>query len=852
MTYNARSRRLVFTPARELVHLRTNLTSQVTQPTATNVVLNSSGASDSELWLERPKAPAVLHMGIGDINLTANFSRGSAAVCHGCAKCETQCEQAPLYPTDRLVHIRVLIDRDITEIFFAGGRAVLTIEQKGRSSHIEIGASAAVRLVNASSWQMGSIHTTTDAVLRAMRRPSKSDDGTCATGEMTPDLDRCPGGPPGYHTAQVASGAAAAAECAKLCCADPQCEVWVTRQLSVASGNCSAGASCCWLKPSCAGTLASPGTTSGTVLRRDPRFHFIDTAGWVGTEYTPARAANSLWWARFPEYAADIDRELAAARKMLGLRVLRIFLHTLAFEHVGAATHAEYVQRFLAIAEKHGMGVGIVLFGDGWNHGHGLPHAGNTGANASCVLDECCPRAADGSVGVKGCHNGCWFANPQDHQRGDPPASFDGQGGWSVSGLTAAFKPYVEAVVRPLAQDKRVVWWEAYNEPCAWRHYEARICTAFEVLTSTAIKELAYGWAKALHPIQPVISNWNTANNTFSDIIDIHLYSSDFVAWSEAVFAECPPHATNASLCNRGAVVTEAGARWFEGMLADAGSPLTVLHYLSALRETGAPFVPGVALAWELMVGNSNTRWSNGPPCVTPTALTKEPPIPWCGLLWPDGTPVSYTEAAATRRYLSGSSDFLMFEDFLPPRVAALPADVVLNLTAGAAGFSGAFNQTEHGAMVEASVWLGDEAATMTLSVGDAGANGAGWQVQLTHAKLDVLRVARAGAAGKVVGTLPASSLSCGIPVGAWNILRLVLRPATAESHEETLGLFLNPTAHAATPSLGAVTPRLTVTQASAGAPAGRRAVGIAPPPEGFVLVDYISALEPGGGPNET
>ena len=31
---------------------------------------------------------------------------------------------------------------------------------------------------------------------------------------------------------------------------------------------------------------------------------------------------------------------------------------------------------------------------------------------------------------------------------------------------------------------------EAYNEPCAWRHYEAKICTYFEVLTSTLIKEL--------------------------------------------------------------------------------------------------------------------------------------------------------------------------------------------------------------------------------------------------------------------------------------------------------------------------------------------------------------------------
>lgn len=46
-------------------------------------------------------------------------------------------------------------------------------------------------------------------------------------------------------------------------------------------------------------------------------------------------------------------------------------------------------------------------------------------------------------MGVQGCHNGCWYANPQDHQRGDPPSSFDGQGGSNASYITSAFKPFV-------------------------------------------------------------------------------------------------------------------------------------------------------------------------------------------------------------------------------------------------------------------------------------------------------------------------------------------------------------------------------------------------------------------------
>ena len=59
-------------------------------------------------------------------------------------------------------------------------------------------------------------------------------------------------------------------------------------------------------------------------------------------------------------------------------------------------------------------------------------------------------------------------------------------------------------------------------------------------------------------------------------------------------------------------------------------------------REANVPYVPGVMLSWTVIVGNDNTRWHWGSKLDTP-----EPAIPWCGLMWPDGLPVSYTEAAA-------------------------------------------------------------------------------------------------------------------------------------------------------------------------------------------------------------
>lgn len=64
------------------------------------------------------------------------------------------------------------------------------------------------------------------------------------------------------------------------------------------------------------------------------------------------------------------------------------------------------------------------------------------------------------------------------------------------------------------------------------------------------------------------------------------------------------------------------------------------------------------------MVGNSNTRWHWG---TAPDA--PEPAIPWDAWVFPDGTPVSHTEAAALRQYVSGVDEFFAFEDFLQRHV---------------------------------------------------------------------------------------------------------------------------------------------------------------------------------------
>jgi hypothetical protein len=83
-----------------------------------------------------------------------------------------------------------------------------------------------------------------------------------------------------------------------------------------------------------------------------------------------------------------------------------------------------------------------------------------------------------------------------------------------------------------------------------------------------------------------------------------------------------------------------------------------MIHWLESRRNRQMT-TPGVYLCWELMVGNSNCRWHWRDKPGAP-----EPEIPWCGLLWPDATPVSLAEAEAIRRYATGKSQALFYADF--------------------------------------------------------------------------------------------------------------------------------------------------------------------------------------------
>jgi hypothetical protein len=375
-----------------------------------------------------------------------------------------------------------------------------------------------------------------------------------------------------------------------------------------------------------------------------------DTSSWVGAEYTPAAApGNGLWWHTpwFESYLPSVRRELAFAARRLNMTTVRMALAPAVWEADGAALLAN-MDTVLGIAAEIGIKAGFIFFDDDWNQ---------LGAS---LQTQCTP--------IKGRHNGCWLTSPQFDQREN----------------ITRYKPYVTSVITRFAADPRVLWWEVFNEPDLSLNY------------SVALRDAGYAWAVAASPTAPVISCWS--DNVDTQIVDIHDYDTSFVATGSLVYSNPA----------KGALITEAGSRWYQPPFSgDYGSVLTYVNFLTALQLAKAagqrPYVPGAMISWELMVGNSNTRWHWNSP-----DGANEPAIPWDAWLFPDGTPISHTEAAALRRYMSGRDEFLSFSKFLPTPPSVVDGDAFLTIPAGsswtaplAPGVS-----TLGDVLVEASVWL--------------------------------------------------------------------------------------------------------------------------------------------------
>ena len=303
--------------------------------------------------------------------------------------------------------------------------------------------------------------------------------------------------------------------------------------------------------------------------------------GWLrGCNFNPSTAINQLetWQAETfdPE---TIERELTWAQE-IGMNCMRVYLHHVAWE-VDQEGFKKRMNKYLSIADNHGIKTIFVFFDDCWNATY---EAG---------------KQPDPKTGV---HNSGWVQDPGSRLYQD-------------SALIHTLEAYVKDILNTFRDDRRIVMWDLYNEP-GNSGYGNKSMTLLQ-------KVFQWGWE--VRPSQPLtVGVWNislTQLNGFqlehSDIITYHNYSG--------------PENHRAAIdslkrFNRPLVCTEYMARSLNSLFE---------NIMPMLKDEGIG-----AINWGLVAGKSNTKfeWDK------PSPDGSEPPLWFTEIFRPDGTPYKQEE----------------------------------------------------------------------------------------------------------------------------------------------------------------------------------------------------------------
>jgi hypothetical protein len=228
--------------------------------------------------------------------------------------------------------------------------------------------------------------------------------------------------------------------------------------------------------------------------------------GWlVGCNFLPSTAINQLEMFQKETFdLATIDRELGWAQS-LGFNSLRVYLQDLLWQQ-DAAGFIQRLEQFLAVADKHGIGIVFVLFDSCWD-----PF----------------PRLGQQRSPTPHLHNSGWVQSPGAEVLQDPARQ-------------ARLKDYVLGVVGHFRSDQRIHAWDVWNEPDninrpAYVEKEP----ANKVDLVLPLLKQAFAWARSANPSQPLtsgvwIGTWPDPNKlspteqvqlSQSDVISFHNYN---------------------------------------------------------------------------------------------------------------------------------------------------------------------------------------------------------------------------------------------------------------------------------------------------------------------------------------
>lgn len=211
----------------------------------------------------------------------------------------------------------------------------------------------------------------------------------------------------------------------------------------------------------------------------------------VGCNFLPSTAVNDVeMWQKDTFDPATIDRELGWA-KQLGFNSIRVFLNFVVWQDDAPGLKQRF-DRFLGIAQKHGLSVMPILFDD-------------------CNFADRQARAGKQPDPEPGVHNSQWVSSP-------PLNMVTNSADWPD------LERYVKDLVRSFAKDKRVLLWDLYNEPGNSKMGNA----------SLPLVEATFAWARSCAPTQPMTMGvWSDGppeisrrQLELSDLISFHGYGS--------------------------------------------------------------------------------------------------------------------------------------------------------------------------------------------------------------------------------------------------------------------------------------------------------------------------------------
>jgi hypothetical protein len=290
---------------------------------------------------------------------------------------------------------------------------------------------------------------------------------------------------------------------------------------------------------------------------------------WVkGAVFVPTKYVNEAQ--QWDEYDPALnDRELHYA-SIYGINCVRVYLHYYIYLKKKDALLRE-IEDFLGRADKYGIKTELVFFDDCWNQPE----------QAMLSPDYKYPPP------IFGVHNSRWLVSPGEEVRQHYAEHRD------------RLKAYVQDIVRAHRDDKRIAFWETYNEPGK----------SPETLRLMAD---AYAWIHETGTTIPLTATGREfAGDPYSDFISWHEYGGyNYTGTAEALNTEC---------MNR----------------KEQTIPGVVEHFKG---RTGFIF-------WEFGIGRDNCRFTWDENRDHPRR--DETPKPFHGMVYPDGHPWSVDDVRA-------------------------------------------------------------------------------------------------------------------------------------------------------------------------------------------------------------